>query len=123
MLRQWVAVSMTSHQHLIAAVVTQAAPLLGHVEHVEQGRLRLAIGDEGAEPRLACQVALLHHVADRLVGGYAADAEVMGQLLLRRELVVSRPVAALDLLQQVLLDLQAERGRTAPWSAPSPLDG
>ena len=82
---------------------------LGDVAHLEQRRIALAFSDEGADALDADEFAFIGKFAQRPVGGHLADAELDDQLVFRRHAVFRRPFAAVDAVEDHLLDAGVKR--------------
>ena len=84
---------------------------VGDVAHLEQRRIALALGDERADALDADQFAFVCQFAQCAVGGHLADAEIDNQFVLRGHAMLRRPFAAMDAVEDYLLDAGIERRR------------
>ena len=98
------AFSFAQGQHLRAVAMAARRDLVGDVAHLEQGRDRLRLGDEGADALDADQPPVQRQLAQGPVDGHAADAEVAHQLRFRRDAVTRLPLAGIDAVGDHALD-------------------
>jgi hypothetical protein len=108
-----VSVAGFSGNHQAIMLMATAANFVSNVMDFKQRRFRFMVGHKRAHTRLANQIPLRNQVADRFIGGHAANAKVSCQLLFRWNLMLRTPFSSLNFRQQMLLDFQVKRELTA----------
>ncbi len=94
-----------------AIVMAALADFTADAGDLQQGQLRLVLGDETADAGDPHDAALLHEVAQRPVDGHTRHAELLHQLVFRRQAMARRPGAVLDAPDDIVLDLLIARRR------------
>jgi hypothetical protein len=78
---------------------------ISDIADLQQRGLGFAFGDKRPLAGLPDEIAALHQIPDGLIGRHPADAEIACELFFRRDLLMYRERARVDLLEQIILDL------------------
>ncbi|MOA09796.1 hypothetical protein D3C78_1296500 [compost metagenome] len=92
-------------------LVATRGNLVGDVVDFEQRRAALGFGNECPYPLHAHQQAFGSELTQGAVDGHAAESQLADQFALRRDPVMGRPAAVVDLLDDHLFDPRVQRRR------------